>query len=162
MPATNHSNSRKLHYWKHLLIYQIRLAAFSSPRSAASFLEQRLVIEFIIKVSQPTKECSGILRAFSLRGIFVYLRPWPGVWSRKSFGMADDTSSENLGVFHLQKISENFYCSFTGPSLSLHWPNGQMPFSKLFCYFLEHVFLRRLLSVMWLSEKSDICILPSF
>ena len=75
MPATNHSNSRKLHYWKHLLIYQLRLAAFSSPRSAASFLEQRLVIEFIIKVSQPTKECSGILRAFSLRGIFVYLRP---------------------------------------------------------------------------------------
>ena len=91
------------------------------------------------------------------------------------------------GVFHLQKISEIFYwkfwefpfgkrafhlsiChkshSFTSPSPSLHQKTRCL--GKLFCYFLERVFVRRfpvkqmLIIGMYGCEKSDICMFPSF
>ena len=74
----------------------------------------------------------------------------------------------NSGNFRLGR--ERSIChkshSFTSPSPSLHQKTGCL--GKLFCYFLERVFVRRfpvkqmLIFGMCGYEKSDFCMFPSF
>ena len=71
----------------------------------------------------------------------------------------------NSGNFRLGK--EHKFHSFTSPSPSLHQKKNRC-LGKLFCYFLERVFVRRfpvkqmLIIGMCGYEKSDICMFPSF
>ena len=74
----------------------------------------------------------------------------------------------NSGNFRLERERSicHKYHSFTSPSPSLHQKTRCL--GKLFCYFLERVFVRRfpveqmLIIGMCGYEKSDICMFPSF
>ena len=87
----------------------------------------------------------------------------PGV-----FSIYKTISIGNSGNFRLGR--ERSIChkshSFTSPSPSLHQKTRCL--GKLFCYFLERVFVRRfpvkqmVIIVMCGYEKSDICMFPSF